>query len=134
MSHTPTRRNEPRRLTPRKALAAQLLAAGWSQLEAAVMVGTSPRSIRRWLHEDDEFQKAYVLEGRILSGQARARIRAVQGNAIDTVIELLTGSSPALRLSAAKVLLANARDIDVDELELRIDSAERSLSREKGDD
>jgi hypothetical protein len=121
-------------LTPRKALAAQLLAAGWSQLEAAVMVGTSPRSIRRWLHEDDEFQKAYVLESRILSGQARARIRAVQGNAIDTVIELLTGSSPALRLSAAKVLLANARDIDVDELELRIDSAERSLSREKGDD
>ena len=124
---------EPRKLSARKRLVAELLAAGWGQGEAAAFAGVSTRSVRRWMHEDADFRRAIRFEGRLLVAETQARFRAAQGRAFDTLMASMSSGPAWTRLAAARAVLAAAQKYDFEELEDRLDDVEASMRRKESE-
>ena len=114
-------------MRPKQGIALNALLAGASQTEAAQAAGVAPRTLRGWLHDDQDFASAYTLNCTELAKSAGRRAQAAAGQALDALVEIAANGEapPAARVSAARALLdqANAATEALDVL-ARLDALE----------
>ena len=85
------------------------LASGATRAEAAAAAGVAPATVYRRL--GDPAFKARVSEARArILDDTLSRTAELAGRAVDTLGELLTSDSPAVRLGAARAILTTAAE------------------------
>ena len=97
--------------------------------QAARYGGISPRTLLRWL-KNDEFQNAYREARFHLVQQAITQIQETTSNAVKTLCEILNNSEapPAVRVRAASIIIDNAiKGTEIYNLEARITDIEKTL-------
>jgi transcriptional regulator with XRE-family HTH domain len=91
-------------LKPQQLAAATHLAAGMSGCKIAALVGVTPETISRWKRNSDFAAHLNSLKAEALETD-RERLRNLRGKAVDALEELVSSSSDATRLQAAKFIL-----------------------------
>jgi len=121
---------------PKIGRAVQLfLAGGHTRIEIASMLGTTARTVGRWLREPDVVQ--YMKEFQIEEGKIiKARMHSSSAAAIDKMVKLLDSPIDGVALQAAKDLLDRAGHKPKQEVkkEVTIRTFEEELSSLVGDD
>lgn len=116
-----------RKLSSKQLRALELLLEGGTQSDTAEAIGVSPRTLRRWISEDPEFQA----ELKDLSRSALAAASLSLVGSMDSAIASLKNitsneSNPAsIRVRAADITLAYAlKYIEVMDIEQRLTELE----------
>jgi len=101
-------------ITGQQGQALTLLLAGKTQAETAALVGTTPETVSRWLHDNAAFVAAYNAARLELWAANSARLRGLSGLAIDTIADILQDKteSSAVRLRAALMVLKDLGAIE----------------------
>jgi hypothetical protein len=107
-----------------KAVAALLTEPTLEQ--AALAVGTTEKTLRRWM-TDEAFLQQYRLARQQLVEGAIARIQSATGRALDTLLRNLTCGKPAAEVRAAVAILDRA----VDGVERHLDLDRRIAALER---
>lgn len=108
----------------RRAIAALLISRTVEQ--AAVEAGVGERTLYRWL-DDRDFRAAYTEASRQLLAETIGRLRAVAGEAVETLRAALQDDLTSNRIRAASVLLDTAVKVEVDDLARRVAELEGAL-------
>ena len=95
---------------------------------AAARAEIGERTLRRWL-DDPAFRAAYTDASRQLLAEAVGRLRAVAGEAVETLRAALSDGLTSNRIRAATVLLDIAVKVEVDDLAQRVAELEGSMGR-----
>lgn len=126
----PTDPNDRQGLTVRQALAAELTGSGKTDGEAAEIVGIDPTTISKWRHNLPGWAEAEADAERRYLAAARRRLKGIVGRAIDTVADVMDGTTededgnvrfkadPQHRLAAAKTILDRAGVVETKGVEL----------------
>ena len=112
-------------LTPRQERALTALLSEPNVRAAALQSGTAERTLYRWL-ADPTFRTAYRQCSRRLLEDATGRLRAVAGEALETLRTALQAGNEHVRVRSAVALLELAVKVEVDELAARVEALERS--------
>jgi len=97
--------------------------------DAAKSAKIGKRTLWRWLKMEN-FKRAYLDARREVVTQAIVKIQAGMTAAAETLLEVMKSkkSSPSARVSAARTLLDfGLRAIEIEELELRVESLEKTI-------
>lgn len=92
-------------LTSKKQKAIAALLTTPSRGEAARLVGITERTLYRWLQEDTFRLELAQKEGLVIDDAAR-KLLSLQGQAIETLSDILVNSTDKYRLQAAQTILA----------------------------
>lgn len=93
---------------------------------AAARAGVGERTLRRWL-DDAAFRAAYTEVSRQRLGEAVGQLRAVAGEAVETLRAALQDEHASNRIRAAIALLDTAVKVEVDDLARRVAELEAAL-------
>ena len=98
----------------KKVLALTALLSSRSVGEAAQRAGVPSRTLFRWLHEDDEFQRQYHEAGAQLMEDALMRLQHVCCGAVETLSQIMEDGkvTASSRVSAARATLELALKIE----------------------
>ena len=110
-----------------KALAALIRAP--TRAAAAEEAGVGTSTLRRWLHEDAEFQAAYRAAMSELLEDASTQAKRNLSRALSVLAEIMeTGDSAQVRVSAARSTLAYSLKLtEAADILARIDAVEKRL-------
>ena len=117
-------------LSGRKAQAIRALISGATQSQVAKAAKVSERTVRRWLHEDDDFRASYSEAQRRVMEHTVAELQTSCSRAVAALTQILSDKSaaPSARVSAARTILAFAFErLDRDLLIDRVDRIESTL-------
>lgn len=110
----------------RRAIAALLTSRTVGQ--AAAEAGVGERTLHRWL-DHPHFRTAYADASRQLLAETVGRLRAIAGEAVETLRAALHDDSTSYRIRAAIALLDVAVKVEVDDLARRVDALEAATRR-----
>jgi hypothetical protein len=99
---------------------------------AAAQVGVTPRTLYRWLAENEAFRTEYWRLQREIVNNATYQLVKASNNAVNCLISVMNDAEapPAARVAAAKLVLEMAfRSIEMDELEVRIAKLEEQIAK-----
>jgi len=89
----------------RQERAMDVLLRGGRDSEAAEAAGVRRQTVNKWRHHDAAFIAALNRRRRAIWQANLDRLRALVGDALDTLVEIMGGDDPALRLRAAQAVL-----------------------------
>lgn len=95
---------------------------------AAARAGIGERTLRRWL-DDPGFHAAYTEVSRQRLAETVGRLRAVAGEAVETLRAALQDELTSNRIRAAIALLDTAVKVEVDDLARRVAELESALKQ-----
>lgn len=107
------------------------LAAGQTTTQAAEAAGVNPRTVRRWL-EDDEFRDQVAQLRRDMLTGTVGQLTDAATQAVATLRDMLSANSEQVRVSAARAILSALVVVrESVDLEQRIDALEAEAERKK---
>ncbi|HXQ21994.1 MAG TPA: helix-turn-helix domain-containing protein [Candidatus Acidoferrales bacterium] len=118
-------------LTQRHQRAIAALLSEATITAAAKQCGCGERTLRRWLSEAD-FRRAYREASRRVLDDAVARLRALTGEAVETLRTAFAAQSDSVRVRAATAILDAAIKVETDDLGARVAALEAAAKR-RGD-
>lgn len=115
-------------LTPAQHRAVSALLEQPSVRKAAEVAGVKERTLYHWL-KNGEFAAAYRTARREATQQAIARLQQVSGAAVAVLCQLMTSSTPAVRLGAARTVLEFAvKAVEIEDLTARLEALEQKYA------
>jgi HEAT repeat protein len=95
--------------------------------EAAAEAGVGERTLYRWMG-DAAFRVAYSTASHERLAETIGRLRAVAGEAVETLRTALQDTSASVRVRAAVALLDTAVKVEVDDLAQRVEDLEAKFA------
>ena len=96
---------------------------------AAASVEIHPRTVKRWLYEDENFQEEYRKLRQQAVDNAIASLQSAMSEAVQTLRRNLTARNPSIQVRAAIALLEQGfKAVEAHDLVQRIAELERSSS------
>jgi len=105
--------------------------------DAAQQAGISTRTLFRWLHEDEEFQREYHQAGALLMEGTLNMLQRICGGAVETLAKVMEDgmATSSSRVAAARATLELTLKIeDHRALVRRLERLEARLKKAKGDE
>lgn len=122
-----TENDQNDRVSPQQEQAVIQLALENSTAKAAVKIGVSDRTVRRWTNLP-AFKAAFREQARQNSEQAMCALRAAQLQAVNVLWEQLNDSNALVQYRAAALLLETGMQLTDQDVEERLSELERSNS------
>lgn len=99
---------------------------------AAKSAGVGEKTLRRWIHDDPEFQARYRAAREIILRQAVGRLQGHMAGAVETLARAMTCGTPPVEVRAAVALLDHAfRGAELFDLTERVRALEDKTSEEE---
>lgn len=117
-------------ITGKQALALTALIECDTLEEAAKRVGVNPRTLHRWLNENEPFQKAFRDAKRAIVAQVARRLTSAMEDAVTTLEQIIgdMGAPHGARVHAARqVLEFGHKAFEVENLQVQIEELRKDL-------
>jgi DNA-binding transcriptional MerR regulator len=98
--------------------------------EVSSKTGVPPRTLHRWMNEDEAFQRAYRDAKKAIVAQVSRRLHSAMGDAVSTLEEIMGdgGAPQGARVQAAfRVLEFGHRAFEVENLQEQIEEMRKDL-------